>query len=482
MVPVSTSSRSRASMPLPIPRSARTRPDRTSSLTGTDAPRIVSAARRYARTVYGLASRSSSSDANASRRSAIWAFPTAPVSSLAHSNGAARLRRRRADHGPRPLRRRDEVGVDRRDRLRVRRGRTGRLPLPGRAPDARHRQARLSSSDKPGARPGTTQGRWTTGRASVVDMATGAVSETLTYDVFINEAPPQEGVLPNGEPKRFSPQASTLLCGSEDAVLTDPPMTTDQARVLGDWIAAKGRNVTDIFITHGHGDHWFAAGPLVERFGARVVASAGTIAQMRASVATRPLLWDKVYAGMIPPTPVTAVTVPDDRFAIEGHELVIVDVGATDSDDTTVLHVPDLDLVVAGDVIYNGVHMYLAQAAIVGGFGPWRAAIDKVEALEPRHIVCGHQRKERDDDAQRTIAETRKYLDDAEELLQTQDTASTSSTPRSSATRTISEGPSCGRARALSTAPAKTPTRTSASSFSTPGCEEPCAAAGRSLR
>ncbi len=48
-------------------------------------------------------------------------------------------------------------------------------------------------------------------------------------------------------------------------------------------------------------------------------------------------------------------------------------------------------------MIYNGVHMYLGQSA-VGGFGPWREAIDKVEALEPRHIVCGHQDKGLDDD------------------------------------------------------------------------------------
>ncbi len=71
-------------------------------------------------------------------------------------------------------------------------------------------------------------------------------------------------------------------------------MTEDQARAVGDWVAAKGRNLTDIFITHGHGDHWFAAGLLAERFGARVVASAGTIAQMHGSVAARPLLWDKL--------------------------------------------------------------------------------------------------------------------------------------------------------------------------------------------
>jgi glyoxylase-like metal-dependent hydrolase (beta-lactamase superfamily II) len=253
-------------------------------------------------------------------------------------------------------------------------------------------------------------------------MSTSEATSTMTYEVFVNDPPPQDGVLPNGESKRFSPEASTLIYGSKDAVLTDPGMTADQARVLGDWVARKGRNLTDIFITHGHGDHWFAAGPLAERFGARVVATAGTIAQMHANAALRPLLWDKVYTG-IPPTPVTAVTVPDNRFMLEGHDLVIVEVGATDSEDTSVLHVPDLALVVAGDVIYNGVHMYLAQGAIVGGFGRWRDAIDKVEALKPRHIVCGHQNKQRDDDAERTIAETRQYLDDADELLQSESTA-----------------------------------------------------------
>jgi glyoxylase-like metal-dependent hydrolase (beta-lactamase superfamily II) len=243
----------------------------------------------------------------------------------------------------------------------------------------------------------------------------------LSYDVFVNDPPPPDGFLPNGEPKRFSPMASTLICGREDAVLTDPGLTEDQARALGDWVAGKGRNLTDIFITHGHGDHWFAAGLLAERFGARVVASAGTIAQMHVGVATRPMLWDKLYTG-IPQSQVTAVTVPGNCFTLEGHDLVIVEVGHTDSDDTSVLHVPDLALVVAGDAIYNGVHMYLGQSA-VDGFGPWRDAIGNVEALEPRHIVAGHQNRRRDDDGARTIAETLHYLDDAEELLRTENTA-----------------------------------------------------------
>jgi glyoxylase-like metal-dependent hydrolase (beta-lactamase superfamily II) len=245
----------------------------------------------------------------------------------------------------------------------------------------------------------------------------------LTYEVFVNDPPPRhDGVLPNGEPKSGSPVASTLIYGHEQAVLTDPAFTTDQAHALGDWVAGKDCKLTDIFITHGHGDHWFAAGLLAERFGARVVATAGTIAQMPASIAARAFLWDKVYRG-IPPSPVTAVTIPGNRLTLEGHDLVMVEVGHADTDDNSVLHIPDLELVVAGDVIYNGVHMYLAESVTVGGFGPWRDAIDKVERLRARHIVAGHQNKQLDDDAERTIAETRQYLEDADEFLRTEKTA-----------------------------------------------------------
>ena len=100
----------------------------------------------------------------------------------------------------------------------------------------------------------------------------------------------------------------------------------------------------------------------------------------------------------------------------------MVDVGHGDADDNSVLHVPDLALVVAGDVIYNGVHMYLAQSATTG-LEPWREAIGKVEALGPRYIVTGHKNPGLDDDAKRTIDLTRQYLDDAEELLRAEDDA-----------------------------------------------------------
>ena len=114
--------------------------------------------------------------------------------------------------------------------------------------------------------------------------------------------------------------------------------------------------------------------------------------------------------------------VPGNRFILEDHDLILVDVGHADTDDSSVLHVPDLGLVVAGDAIYNGVHQYLGESGN-GGRDAWRAATGTVKALGPRRVVASHKNKELDDDATRVIAQTRRYLDDADAELATNPTA-----------------------------------------------------------
>jgi len=242
---------------------------------------------------------------------------------------------------------------------------------------------------------------------------------SISYDVFVADPIAQAvtELVPNGDRRMFSPLSVTLIKGERDAVLVDPPLTREQAADVAAWVKASGKNLTHIFATHGHGDHWFTAGLLADTFGAQVVASAGTIAQMHRNVAMREVFWDKLFPDQIPDSPVTAVTPAGNRFELEGHELRIIEVGHSDTDETSVLHVPDLSLVVAGDVIYNGVHQFLVESK-GSGRDEWRKAIDTVEALRPRFIVTGHKNKDLDDDAGRAIAQTREYLDAADELLE----------------------------------------------------------------
>jgi glyoxylase-like metal-dependent hydrolase (beta-lactamase superfamily II) len=253
------------------------------------------------------------------------------------------------------------------------------------------------------------------------------ITAQLTWDVFVspleltvidgrNPGPAVPGFddLPTGvQYETWSPISSTLIAGQRDAVLVDPLMTTTQARVLAGWIAATGKNLTTVYVTHGHGDHHFGLGVILDRFpGARALAVPAVVEHMREAVdpETVASFWAQLLPGQIPERLVVAEPLTDDGFELEGHDLVALELGHTDTDDTTCLHVPDIGLVVAGDAVYNDVHLYLAESD-PDRRKAWIAAIDTIEALEPGAVISGHKRAGRADDPH-TLEETRQYIRD----------------------------------------------------------------------
>jgi glyoxylase-like metal-dependent hydrolase (beta-lactamase superfamily II) len=246
---------------------------------------------------------------------------------------------------------------------------------------------------------------------------------SLTYETHVTDGPVRAGGprLPGGEPIVFSPVTSTLILGERDAVLVDPPLTRAQTAQVGDWVADRGKNLIAIYSTHGHGDHWFGTAALLERFpGATAYATAGTIEQMHHQAAARER-WDLTFPGQIADLKVVARLVPSMGLALEGHRLQPIEVGHTDTDATTVLYLPSIGLVAAGDVAYNGVHQYLLEGA-GGGFEQWLAAIDRVESLRPLAVVAGHKNRDLPDDPA-ILDQTRRYLHDVIALLATRPSA-----------------------------------------------------------
>lgn len=248
----------------------------------------------------------------------------------------------------------------------------------------------------------------------------------LSWEVFVTPGIPI--VTPDRPPDIqetfFQAMASTLIYGTRDAVLVDAYMTVKQANALADWVASKSKNLTTIYITHGHGDHWFAVGTLLERFpGARVLATPNTIKVMRLNASPEALkgAWEPGFPGQIPTNLVIAEELKGNVIELEGNELVAVELGHTDTDHTTCLYVPSIRLVVAGDAAYNDVHLYLAESNAQKR-REWIAALDKIESLNPRAVVAAHKRPENEDHP-RIIEETRQYIRDFDRLAEQTTTA-----------------------------------------------------------
>ncbi|WP_405512507.1 MBL fold metallo-hydrolase [Streptomyces canus] len=240
----------------------------------------------------------------------------------------------------------------------------------------------------------------------------------LSYDVYVCDGVPRSRPerLPDGSGIVSSPLASTLITGEREAVLVDPPFTREHTQQVGDWVERSGKRLAYIYATHGHGDHWFGTGQLLERFPDAVpYATEGTIGIMRRNVEGRAQFWDADFPGLIPDTPLVYRPIPAGGFELEGHKITAVEVGHTDTDDTTVLHVPSIGLIVGGDVVYNGVHQMLLETP-GGGFESWLAALDVLESLNPRAVVAGHKNRDLPDDPA-IIDQTRQYLREAQRLL-----------------------------------------------------------------
>ena len=209
----------------------------------------------------------------------------------------------------------------------------------------------------------------------------------------------------------FSPTTATIVTGPTEAVLVDTLYTPDDVERLAQAIEATGKTLTTIYITHAHFDHYFGLGALLERFpGARGVALPSVAEFIRTTHAAGRALAEYWLPGKTVDSTVLPEALDGDAILLDGHELRAIEVGQGDIAHSTVLHVPSIDAVVAGDVVYNGVHQMLGVSA-PDDWPRWIESVDKIAALNPKVVIAGHKRADlADDDMPAILDGTRDYI------------------------------------------------------------------------
>src|SRR6202050_3830907 len=132
----------------------------------------------------------------------------------------------------------------------------------------------------------------------------GTTDTGLRWDVLTVRRPGLTRDLPPGkEQLMWVANSATLIYGERDAVLVDTFLTTEQSQTLLDWVVASGKNLTAIYVTHGHGDHFFGIASLLERFPrAKAVATPEVVKAMREQLSPAWIdnFWRRLFPGDIP--------------------------------------------------------------------------------------------------------------------------------------------------------------------------------------
>jgi glyoxylase-like metal-dependent hydrolase (beta-lactamase superfamily II) len=247
------------------------------------------------------------------------------------------------------------------------------------------------------------------------------MSSPLHLDVFVVPYKPIVGLIaPMGEGEATWPATSvSLISGERDAVLIDALFTPDDAGRVVEWIRASGKNLTTVYITHGHGDHFFGLNTILAAFpDAKAVTAAAVIPDAQTQLSPELMgFWNAVFPGQIPDHPIVPEALDGDVIELEGQELRIITVGQSDTYPTTIVYIPSLDAVIAGDVAYNGIHQWLLATDHEKRM-QWIASVEQIEALDPKIVVAGHKRPDaRDDDPATILGNTKTYIRDFDRSL-----------------------------------------------------------------
>ncbi|HXQ27221.1 MAG TPA: MBL fold metallo-hydrolase [Candidatus Acidoferrales bacterium] len=205
---------------------------------------------------------------------------------------------------------------------------------------------------------------------------------------------------------------STLISGEKDAILIDAQFRLSDAHRVVAMILESKKNLTTVYVTHPHPDHYFGLVVIRQAFpNAKFVALPKVVDGIKASWQNRVNAWKPQYGDNIPSNPIIPDVLEGNTLTLEGETLQVF--GPLQGDtpgDNSFVWIPSLKAVVGGDTIFSGVHFGFGPA-LVSQKDEWIKTLDQIAALHPEVVVPGHQVEGAPNDAS-VLVFMKKYMQD----------------------------------------------------------------------
>ncbi len=242
-----------------------------------------------------------------------------------------------------------------------------------------------------------------------------SVTLSLAGLLAVGAAPARAETKLSVEVVTSSPQGflvnSTLISGEKDVVLIDGQLTQADAHRLAGAILDAKKNLTTIYITHWHPDHYFGVAVLKQAFPkAKVVAQPATVAEIKKTWQAKVKQWAPMFGDNLTTKPLIPAPLTGNTITLEGQTLEIHGPVQGDATTNSYVWIPSIKAVVTGDIVYQGVFPWTAETTAETRKA-WLKTLDELAALNPAIVVAGHKDPKLKDDMS-GIAATRAYLTD----------------------------------------------------------------------
>ena len=209
---------------------------------------------------------------------------------------------------------------------------------------------------------------------------------------------------------------ATLIIGPTEVLTWDAQYHAADAMRLADRIAATGKRLKGIIISHPDHDHYMGAAKIVERFpGTPVYMTKAALDEFQRTASRQFQAEKSRQPSLTPDSLVTPRPLPSTHFTVDGEAVeVIADLtGDVMTPTNSALWIPSLRAALASDIAFNGVHPWLG-ASNEASRAAWRAAVKQLSDLHPAIVVAGHKKDVAAPDTPGVLGFMDRYLADFE--------------------------------------------------------------------
>src|SRR5216684_3632310 len=203
---------------------------------------------------------------------------------------------------------------------------------------------------------------------------------------------------------------SVIIEGEHEVMLVDAQLTKTNAERVLEEIQTTKKPLSIIYITHEHADHFLGLEVFKEAYpGVRIIATPAVVDRIDMVYQEKIDKWKKIL-GTGATSHAAAIEQFDGNFIeFESSKIEVLKNIQGDTDENTMLWIPGQGILIAGDVLFNDMHVYTAETDSKAR-GKWLNSLQKIRGLKPSVVIPGHSKVGAPLDASTAVDFTENYL------------------------------------------------------------------------